>query len=81
MHLVVSKIVPRLLAQDRRASRAVVSQKLLDLASEDDNILKRIITSDETWVYGYDVETKMQSSQWVGKNLPRPKKGDESGRT
>jgi hypothetical protein len=25
-------------------------------------------------VYGYDVETKVQSSQWVGKSLPRPKK-------
>jgi hypothetical protein len=33
------------------------------------------ITGDETWVYGYDVEMKMQSSQWVGKNSPRPKKG------
>jgi hypothetical protein len=29
--------------------------------------MKRIITSDETWVYGYNVETKIQSSQWVGK--------------
>jgi len=26
------------------------------------------------WVYGYDVETKMQSSQWMGKGSPRPKK-------
>jgi hypothetical protein len=36
--------------------------------------MKRIITGNETWVYGYNVETKMQSSQRVGKNLPRPKK-------
>jgi hypothetical protein len=27
--------------------------------------MKNIITGDETWVYGYDVETKIQSSQWV----------------
>jgi hypothetical protein len=46
----------------------------LDYASEDENFLKRIITGDETWVYGYDVETKMQCSQWVGKNFPRLKK-------
>jgi hypothetical protein len=39
----------------------------LDHTSEDENFLKRIITGDETWVYGYDVETKIQSSQWVGK--------------
>jgi len=25
-------------------------------------------------VYGYDVETKVQSSQWVSKTSPRPKK-------
>jgi len=26
------------------------------------------------WVYGYDVETKMQSSQCMGKESPRPEK-------
>jgi hypothetical protein len=40
---------------------------------EDENFLKRIITGDETWVYGYDVEMKMQSAQRLGKNLLRPK--------
>jgi hypothetical protein len=37
--------------------------ELLDRTTEDENFLKRIITGNETWVYGYDVETKMQSSQ------------------
>jgi hypothetical protein len=36
--------------------------------------LKNVITGDETRVYGYDVETKVQSSQLVGKPSPRPKK-------
>jgi hypothetical protein len=40
--------------------------------------LKNIITGEETWVYGYDVETKMQSSLWMGKGSPRPKSTDES---
>jgi hypothetical protein len=39
----------------------------LDRANEDENFLKRIIIGDETRLYGYDVETKMRSSQWVGK--------------
>jgi len=26
-------------------------------------------------VYGYDVETNVQRSQWVGKSSPRPKQG------
>jgi hypothetical protein len=74
MRFVVSKFVPRLLTQDQRDSHIDVCQELLDRASEDENFLKRIITGDETWVYGYDVEEKMQSSQWVRKKSPRPKK-------
>ena len=33
-----------------------------------------MLTVDEKCVYGYDVEMKMQSSQWMGKGSPRPKK-------
>jgi hypothetical protein len=74
IHCVVSKFVPRLLTHNQGDSRVAICQELLDLASEYENFLKRIITSNETWVYGYDVEKKMQSSQWVGKNLLRLKK-------
>jgi hypothetical protein len=74
IHWVVSKFVPRLLTQDQRESCVAICQELLDCTEEDKNFLKRIITSNETWVYGHDVETKMQSSQWVGKNSPRLKK-------
>jgi hypothetical protein len=45
-----------------RDSRFSLCHELLNRASEDENFLKRILTSDETWVYGYDAETKMQSS-------------------
>ena len=38
-----------------------------------DDILGRVITGDETWVYQYDPETKRQSSQWKTANSPRPK--------
>jgi hypothetical protein len=50
------------------------SQELLDQANSDENFLKNIVTGDETWVYGYDVETKTQSSQWVSETSPRSKK-------
>jgi hypothetical protein len=72
MHRVVSKFVLRLLTQDQRDSRVAVCQ---ENTSKDENFLQRIITSDdETWVYVYSVEKKMQSSQWDGKNLLRLKK-------
>ena len=34
------------------------------MVSDDENVLKKVITDDESWVYGYDPETKQQSSQW-----------------
>jgi hypothetical protein len=36
----------------------------LKQARDDPNFISNIITGDETWVYGYDPETKQQSSQW-----------------
>jgi len=39
-----------------------------------ENFLKNTITGYETWDYGYDFETKLQSSQWMGKGSPRPPK-------
>ena len=50
------------------------SQELLDRSNTDENFLKNVITGDETWEYGYDVETNVQSSQWVVKSSPRLKK-------
>jgi hypothetical protein len=59
----VSKFVPQLLTHDQRDSHVAICQELFDNASMDENFLKRIITGHETWVYGSNVETKMQSSQ------------------
>jgi histone-lysine N-methyltransferase SETMAR len=73
MHRIAAKFLPRLLTDDQKRNRVDVSQELLDRANND-NFLENIITGDETWVYGYDVETKVQSSQWVSKTSPRPKK-------
>ena len=71
---VSAKFVPRLLNDDQKENHVEISQELLASVNGNENFLKNIITGDETWVYGYDVETKMQSSQWVGKGSPRPKK-------
>jgi len=74
MHRVAAKFVPRVLTEDQKANCVNISQELLDRVSVDEIFLKTIVTGDETWVYGYDVETKAQSSQWVGQGSPRPKK-------
>ena len=74
IYRVAAKFVPRLLTEEQKQNRVTVSEELLDRSNNDENFLKNVITGDETWVYGYDVETKVQSSQWVGKSSPRPKK-------
>jgi len=70
MRLVSAKFVPRLLTDDQKENRVGISQERIANANGNENFLKNIITGDETWVYGYDVETKLQSSQWMGKGSP-----------
>jgi len=48
---------------------------LFERSCEDMQFLKNTVTGDESWVYGYDPETKQQSSQWKGPTSLRPKKG------
>lgn len=51
-----------------------IAQEMLNDVNDDPDLLKRVITGDESWVYGYDIETKVQSSQWKSQGEPRPKK-------
>ena len=51
-----------------------IAQDMLDYANNDLEFTKTIITGDEAWVYGYDPESKFQSSQWKHTESPRPKK-------
>ena len=50
---------------------------MLDCVQSDSNFLNTVITGDESWVYGYDPETKAQSSQWRHPSSPRPKKAGQ----
>jgi hypothetical protein len=63
MRRVSAKFVLRLLTGDKKENRVEISEELLANANGNKNFLKNFITGDETWVYGYDIETKMQSSQ------------------
>ncbi|XP_037504875.1 protein GVQW3-like [Rhipicephalus sanguineus] len=74
MKRVAAKFVPKLLTVEQKQLRVEVSQDMLDFTSSDPNFMNTIITGDESWVYGYDPETKSQSSQWKHSTSPRPKK-------
>jgi hypothetical protein len=49
---VVTKFVPKLLSQEQQQLHLEVARDMLECGN-----------GDETWVYGYDPEMKVQSSQ------------------
>ncbi|UYV80724.1 hypothetical protein LAZ67_19001543 [Cordylochernes scorpioides] len=74
MRRVAAKFVQKLLNCDQSQHRMNIANEMLDSVRDDPNLLQRVITGDEAWVYGYDVETIAQSSQWKLPHEPRPKK-------
>ena len=68
------KIVLKLLNFEQKQCRMDIAQKMLTTFNDDPDLLKKLITGDESWVYGYDIETKAQSSQGKRPEQPRPKK-------
>ena len=71
MRKMCAKMVPKELTEEQKQRRVTICQDLLE---RQDDILGRVITGDETWVYQYDPETKRQSAQWKTANSPQPKK-------
>ncbi|UYV78708.1 hypothetical protein LAZ67_16002504 [Cordylochernes scorpioides] len=74
MRWVAAKFVPKLLNCDQKQHRMNIAKEMFDSVRDDPNLLQRVITGDEAWVYCYDVENKAQSSQWKLPHEPRPKK-------
>ncbi|UYV61327.1 hypothetical protein LAZ67_1004379 [Cordylochernes scorpioides] len=59
MRRVAAKFVPKLLNCDQKQHRMIIANEMLDSVRDDPNLLQRVITGDEAWVYGYDVEPKL----------------------
>jgi len=78
MKRVAAKFIPHLLSEDQRVGRLDVCREMKDQLKTDLDFLSKIITGDESRCYGYDPETKQQSSQWKSALSPRPKKGKAS---
>ncbi|UYV60948.1 hypothetical protein LAZ67_1002906 [Cordylochernes scorpioides] len=54
------------------------SEKTQRPTTDDPELLKRVITGDEIWIYGFDSETNQQASERCFKNEPRPKKAGKA---
>ncbi|UYV70681.1 hypothetical protein LAZ67_8000251 [Cordylochernes scorpioides] len=68
------KFIPRFLTNEQKLCRLATCEDMLEMTRTDPEWKDKIITDDETWVYGYDPETKRQSAEWRGQGEPRPKK-------
>ena len=58
-----AKIVPKLQNFEQKQRRINIAQEMLAMFNDDLDLLIKVITGDESWVYGYDIETKTQSSR------------------
>jgi hypothetical protein len=74
MHLFAAKFVSRILTTEQKEQHINMCEELCQIASDNATFLSRVITGDESWIYGYDPEPKQQSSQWKSPNSPRPKR-------
>ena len=75
MNRVSARWIPRLLTEDEKLKRVRISRSFLHRYKQEGNeFLNRIVTTDETWLYHFDPETKQQSSAWKRKSSPPPLK-------
>jgi hypothetical protein len=77
---VCSRRILRQLSDDRKCVRQAICQEHLDHhAREGDAFLNRIVTGDESWLYHYEPECKIQSMQWKHLSPPANKKIQDTG--
>ncbi|UYV60339.1 hypothetical protein LAZ67_1000878 [Cordylochernes scorpioides] len=59
-----AKFIPRFLTNEQKLCRLATCEDMLEMTRTDPEWKDKIITGYETWVYGYDPETKHQSAEW-----------------
>ncbi|XP_048251006.1 histone-lysine N-methyltransferase SETMAR-like [Haliotis rufescens] len=75
MSKVCARWVPRMLTDDMKLSRVTISGDLLTRYNANpDDFHFRIVTSDKTWVYHYDPESKQESMELKHATSPKTKK-------
>ena len=63
MKHVMAKFVLQLLLPEQKEHRAALANDWIQTATNEPDFLKKVITGDDSWVYVYDLEMKVQLSQ------------------
>ncbi|UYV62868.1 K02A2.6-like, partial [Cordylochernes scorpioides] len=58
-----AKCIPRFLTNEQKLCRLATCEDMMEMTRTDPEWKDKIITGDETWVYGYDPETKPQFAE------------------
>ncbi|UYV73800.1 hypothetical protein LAZ67_11000943 [Cordylochernes scorpioides] len=69
-----AKFIPRFFTNEQKLCRLATCKDMLEMTRTDPEWKDKIITGYETWVYGYDPETKHQSAEWRCQGEIRPEK-------
>ena len=73
-----AKMVPMLLNEGQKEQRVQVCQDILEELETKPNLLKRVVTCDESWIFKYNLLTKWQSLEWTqrGEGVQIQNQGD-----
>jgi hypothetical protein len=58
MRQIAAKFVPRLLTNNQKQHQLEIRMKLKEQVRNDPHLLFKVVTGDESWIYGYDTEAK-----------------------
>jgi hypothetical protein len=72
---VCAKRVPKMPSVEQKELWKEICPDLLQHTKNKPDLLKSVITCDETWIFMYNPETKWQAVHWKSPNSPRTKKG------
>ena len=78
MKHVMENFVLWLLLLEQKEHRAAIANDLIQTATNEPDFLKKVITEDELWAYGYDPKTRAPLSQWKLPASPCLKKAQQS---
>ena len=74
MRKICAKMVPRLLNEGQKELRVQVCQDILEQLETEPYLLKKVVVSDDSWIFEYDPLTKRQNLEWKSALSPRPKR-------
>jgi histone-lysine N-methyltransferase SETMAR len=75
MKKLCARWVPSLLTADQKRTRIKISEQCLERFNKNKtDFLRRVTTTDDTWIHHYTPESKQQSKQWTEAGCSAPKK-------